>query len=208
MQKQLLCVGLVMAWLHASAGVAQFGQNPQLQNNPPANSHFLPRVGGPKLNSQQFYPYGYGSPLNNNYNFNNAAGFGGWNPYTNTAFGGGAGGWNPYTGTAFGGNGNPWNSPYGNPWQGNPWGGGTFNNPWQTPWGFGNIYSNSAPFGGYQYYGYGNFAPIVGLNNGWWPYQPAYNYNNPVNQYLQNLYMQGLPNLNNLPGGNGGILPR
>lgn len=187
----LVCLTLA-GWLHSIAAHAQFGQNLPLQGNPPAGAQFLPRAGGQRINSQQFYPFGYGNPLNN---------------YFNNSFYGGAGN---FGGNGFGNNGfGAYGSPFGNPWQanqfaGNQFGGNPFTNPYQTPWGFGNMYSNSAPFGGYQYYGYGNFAPIVGVNNGWWPYQPAYNYNNPVDQYLQRLFISGLPAI---PGG-ATVLPR
>jgi hypothetical protein len=70
------------------------------------------------------------------------------------------------------------------------------------------MWGPGAPFGGYQFSGYGNYSPIVGWNNGWYPYDPGYNANSPINQYLQQLYLQGLPNLNNMPNGNGKILPR
>lgn len=188
MRKQLFLAALLAGCLHPAAAMAQFGTKPPQGLTPPANSTFLPRAGGQRLNSQQFYPFGYGNPQNNYYNGvfgNNGFGNNGWNPYSNSSYGG-----------------------YGSPWQGNAFGGGAFNNPYQTPWGFGNMYGPSAPFGGYQNYGYGNFAPIVGLNNGWWPYQPMYNYNNPVDQYLQQLFLQGLPGNSPAPSSKGGILPR
>ena len=203
MRKQLILAAMLAGCFYPSVASAQFGQGA----NPPANSTFLPRAGSQRLNSQQFYPFGYGNPQNNYYN--NAYGFGGYgnNGYGNNGYGNN--GWNPNGNYAFGGYGSPFNNSWqGNPWQGNPFGGGALNNPYQTPWGFGNAFGPSAPFGGYQYNGYGNFAPIVGLNNGWWPYQPGYNYNNPVNQYLQQLYLQGLPGYGTFPGGNNGILPR
>ena len=194
MRNQLLPGLVLVCWLATSAVQAQFGQNLQGQN-PPANANFLPRAGGPWLNSQQFYPYGYGNPLNN---------------YLNNAFYGNTG-FNPYGGAGFG---SPWNNPFGNPWQGNGFGGG-FANPFQangfgmgfgnpfTPWGSTTSFiAPPGPFGGYQYYGYGNFSPIVGTNNGWWPYSAPFDYNNPVNQYLQNLYLQGLPGSNFMPGSN------
>ena len=171
-----------LALAPASSASAQFGQNP-FTATPPGNAAFLPRSGGQRLNNQQFYPFGYGNPLNNYHN----------GVFGNNGFGNN--GWNPYGNNGFGDNG----SPFSNPWQGGPFGGGVFNNPYQTPWGFGNAFSNSAPFGGYSFYGYGNFSPIVGLNNGWWPYQPAYNYNNPVDQYLNQLFLQGLPGSGSAP---------
>ncbi|GEM_PF-5591006 len=197
MRKQLLFAAMFAGCLYPSVATAQFGQNAPQGPSAPANSTFLPRAGGQRLNSQQFYPFGYGNPQNNYYN-----GVFGNNGYGNNAM-------NPYANYAPGGYGSPFNSsPYGNPWQGNPFGGG-FNNGFQNPYGFGNMYGPSAPFGGYQFNGYGNFAPIVGLNNGWWPYQPAYNYNSPINQYLNQLYLQGLPGNGNVPSSsNSGILPR
>lgn len=187
-----LCLLAALALVHASSASAQFGQNP-FTASPPGNSTFLPRAGGQRLNNQQFYPFGYGNPLNNYYN----------GAFGNNGFG--SNGWNQYGNYGFGGYGSPYNSAFGNPWQGSPFGGGVFNNPYQTPWGFGN----SAPFGGYQYNGYGNFAPIVGLNNGWWPYQPAYNYNNPVDQYLNQLFLQGLPGSGSAPSSlKNNVLPR
>jgi hypothetical protein len=159
----ILGVGLVTGWLYTGTANAQFGQNtPQA----PPNTRFLPRVNNGYPGNASFSPF-------NNYYGNGA--FGG-NAYQ---YGYGGYGWNSWGGSGF--------SPYGSPYSG-------FGNPWQYGMGGYNNYAwgAGAPFGGYQFGGYGNFAPIVGVNNGWWPYQPAYDYNNPVNQALQNLYIQGL----------------
>jgi hypothetical protein len=89
---------------------------------------------------------------------------------------------------------------------GTPW-------PWQNPFtpshwnfaGWGNGYSPWAnygswtgpPFGQYGYSGYGQFAPIVGANNGWFPYEPplggnpwgfggGYGWGGASNPFMQN----------------------
>ena len=212
-QKHALGIIVLAAWLYPKDAPAQVGQNAQLPNNVPPNVRLLPRVGNPPANSKQFYPFGYGSPLNNYQNFGGPSAFGG-NPYANSAFnnfgppfGGG------YNGLGYGGFGN---GGFGN----NGFGGNGFgfngfgNNGFGYNGGFGynsfgsNMWGPGPPFGGYQFSGYGNYSPIVGWNNGWYPYEPAYNPNSPINQYMQQLYLQGLPNLNNMPNGNGKILPR
>ncbi|MCI0684805.1 MAG: hypothetical protein L0Y71_22135 [Gemmataceae bacterium] len=203
---------LLAAWLHPSDSPAQFGQNAQLPNN----VYLLPRVGSPPASNQRFYPFSNGNPFNNFPGFGGTSAFGGRNPYA---------GPNNF--------GSPWGAGFGNNGFGNPWGGGFGNagtnqfgsggygyggsgyggygglgyNGFGNGSGFSNLWATSAPFGGYNFTGYGNHMPIVGVNNGWWPYEPAYNSNSPINQYLQQLYLQGLPNLNNLPG-NGKILPQ
>jgi hypothetical protein len=48
--------------------------------------------------------------------------------------------------------------------------GGYGNNPWQNAYASMGLWG-APPFGAYQYYGYGNFAPVVGVNNGWFPYE-------------------------------------
>lgn len=171
MRNYILGLGLAVGWFSADSAQAQFGQNnPQA----PPNSHFLPRTGGSYVGKS---PYG---PFSNFQGYNNF----------------GAGPFNPY--------GNAWAGGYGSAFQNNPWGGG-YGYQYQYQYGMGANgfgYNNamgyngfpgmSAPFGGYQTFGGYNFSPIVGMNNGWGPYYPAYDPNNPVNQALQNLYIQGL----------------
>ena len=217
-QQNALWIIVLAGWLHARDAPAQFGQNAPLPNNVPNNVRLLPRVGNPPVNSQQFYPFGYGSPLNNFQNFGGPSAFGGGGPYGNPGFNGFGG---PY-GAGYG---NPWNGGMGNmgPWGGgyNGFGYGGFGNGSGYNGGvgynggfgyngfgngFGNMWGPGAPFGGYQFSGYGNYSPIVGWNNGWYPYDPGYN--SPINQYMQQLFLQGLPNLNNMPNGNGKILSR
>jgi hypothetical protein len=229
MRKTLLCASLLAGWLQASSAWAQFGVNPLNQNNGGGipNGTLLPRSGAGYVGNLQSafgfngggfngFNNGFGSNGFNGFNsgfngFNSGYGFNGFNN------GFGFNGFN--SGYGFNGGFNGFGSPFNNyaspfaapPWGGNLAGAGFYNNPWQNPWGLsGNIYGPTGPFFGMQYSGFGNYAPIVGVNNGWWPYQPAYNPNNPVNQYLQNLFLQGLPNLNNLNNmpGNAVLPPR
>jgi hypothetical protein len=186
------------AWLFAPPAMAQFGQNPLNQNKPqaPAGARLLPRSGGGYLGNYQNSPF---NSANNGFGFNNNGfGFNGSNP--GFGFNNNGGGFNGFNnGMGF----NGYNNSFGNPWAGNfpggqpnPWGLGGAN----PAWNYGNIWGPAPPFGGYQFSGYGNYAPIVGVSNGWWPYEPAYNYNHPVNQYLTNLFLQGLPKLDTFPG--------
>jgi hypothetical protein len=231
MRKTLLCASLLAGWLQASSAWAQFGVNPLNQNNGGGipNANFLPRNGAGYVgNLQSAFGFNGGAGFNGfnsgyGFNgFNSGAGFNGFN--SGYGFNGGFNGFNSgfngfNSGYGFSGGFNGFGSQFNNyaspfaapPWGGNLAGAGLYNNPWQNPWGLpGNIYGPTGPFFGMQYNGIGNYAPIVGVNNGWWPYQPAYNPNNPVNQYLQNLYLQGLPNLNNLNNmpGNAVLPPR
>lgn len=211
-QKHALWIIVLAGWLQPKDAPAQFGQNAPLPNNVPKNIRLLPRVGNPPANSQQFYPFGYGNPMNNFQNFNGPSAFGGGSPYGNAGFNN----FGPPYGAGYN---NPWGGGFGNAGP-HPWGGGAngfgyggfgngFGNNGFGYNGFGNnVWGPGPPFGGYQFNGYGNFSPIAGWNNGWYPYEPGYNANNPINQYMQQLYLQGLPNLNNMPNGNGKIMPR
>ena len=201
MRVPLLIIGLAAGCLHAAPALAQFGQNPLNRNNPqvPGNARLLPNSGAGYLGGGNYQ----NSPFNTNRNFNNGFANNGFNNGFNGAgfngFNNGYGFNNPGYGfngfqNGFGG----YNNGFGNQFNGNF--GGGFGGGFNAPWNYGNnFYGPAPPFGGYQFPGYGNFAPIVGVNNGWWPYEPAYNYNNPVDQYLNQLFLQGLPGSGSAP---------
>jgi hypothetical protein len=69
------------------------------------------------------------------------------------------------------GAGTPW--PWQNPFTPSHWnfaGMGNGYNGGYFPWASGGMWT-APPFGQYGYAGYGQFAPIVGANNGWFPYE-------------------------------------
>ncbi len=170
--------GLVLGCLQTSSAVAQFATN-TTASQPSGNMRTLPRLGAPYSNN---FPYGLNGGFGNSgaYGFNNPYGFPG---------GYGFNGFN-YSASPFNSYGMPYG--YGAQWQYTP-NGYAFNNPSQNPYAFGsNFLMPPGPFGGYQYYGYGNFSPIVGMSNGWYPYSPVYDPYNPMNRALQDLFIQGL----------------
>ena len=62
-----------------------------------------------------------------------------------------------------------------NPFTPSHWNFAGFNN-YNNPYQAGGLWAGP-PFGQYGYGGYGNFAPIVGINNGWFPYEAPWNNN-------------------------------